>query len=118
MRTPNGTSEIFPHFVELRYAQQELSKFGILAITLELKSILFIYLINTSINDILFFIKEKLCFCLSGVGLVVWCWKFPLAPMGVLDPGSAHTRPSARPPIDTSGNYSAHMSGRGGLGGN
>ena len=36
--------------------------------------------------------------------------KFPLAQMGVLAPGSAHTRPSARPPIDTSGNFSAHMS--------
>ena len=31
--------------------------------------------------------------------------------MGVLAPGSAHARPSARPPIDTSGNFSAHMSG-------
>ena len=27
--------------------------------------------------------------------------EFPLAPMGVLAPGSAHARPSARPPIDT-----------------
>ena len=25
--------------------------------------------------------------------------------MGVLAPGSAHARPSARPPIDTSGNF-------------
>ena len=41
--------------------------------------------------------------------------KFPLAPMGVLAPGSAHARPSARPPIDTSGNFSAHMSGGGKL---
>ena len=40
-------------------------------------------------------------------------FKFPLAPMGVLAPGSAHARPSARPPIDTSGNFSAHMSGGG-----
>ena len=39
--------------------------------------------------------------------------KFPLAPMGVLAPGSAHARPSARPPIDTIGNFSAHMSGGG-----
>ena len=39
--------------------------------------------------------------------------KFPLAPMGVLAPGSAHARPSAQPPIDTSGKFSAHMSGRG-----
>ena len=30
--------------------------------------------------------------------------------MGVLAPGSAHARPSARPPIDTSGNFPAHMS--------
>ena len=33
--------------------------------------------------------------------------KFPLAPMGVLAPGSAHTRPSAQPPIDTSGIFFA-----------
>ena len=32
--------------------------------------------------------------------------EIPLAPMGVLAPGSAHARPSARPPIDTSGNFS------------
>ena len=31
--------------------------------------------------------------------------------MGVLAPGSAHARPSARPPIDTSEKISAHMSG-------
>ena len=29
------------------------------------------------------------------------------APMGLLAPGSAHARPSAQPPIDTSGNFSA-----------
>ena len=34
--------------------------------------------------------------------------------MGVLAPGSAHARPSARPPIDTSRNFSAHMSWGGG----
>jgi hypothetical protein len=34
----------------------------------------------------------------------------PLAPMGVLAPGSSHAKPSARPPIDTSGNFSAHVS--------
>ena len=39
--------------------------------------------------------------------------KIPLAPMGVLAPESAHVRPSARPPIDTSGNFSEHMSGGG-----
>ena len=36
--------------------------------------------------------------------------EIPLAPMGVLAPGSAHARPSARPPIDTSGNFPAHVS--------
>ena len=36
--------------------------------------------------------------------------KFPLTPMGVLAPGSAHARPSAQPPIDVSGNFSAHVS--------
>ena len=36
--------------------------------------------------------------------------EFPLAPMGVLAPGSAHARPSARPHIDTSGNIPAHVS--------
>ena len=38
--------------------------------------------------------------------------KFPLAPMGVLAPGSAHARPSALPPIDTSGNFPAHVSAK------
>jgi hypothetical protein len=33
--------------------------------------------------------------------------------MGVLAPGSAHARPSAWPPFDTSRNLSAHVSGRG-----
>ena len=32
--------------------------------------------------------------------------------MGVLDPGSAHARPSAQPPIDTSGNLSVHVSAK------
>ena len=41
--------------------------------------------------------------------------EFQLTPMGVLAPGSAHARHSARPPIDTSGNFSAHMSGGGKL---
>ena len=36
--------------------------------------------------------------------------KFPLTPMGVLAPGSAHARPSAQPPIDVSGNFPAHVS--------
>ena len=35
--------------------------------------------------------------------------KFPLAPMGVLGPGSAHARPSAQPLIDTSGNFPVHV---------
>jgi hypothetical protein len=30
--------------------------------------------------------------------------------MGVLAPGSAHARPSARPPIDNSVNFPAHVS--------
>ena len=34
----------------------------------------------------------------------------PLAPMGVLAPRSVHARPSARPPIDTIGNFPAHVS--------
>ena len=33
--------------------------------------------------------------------------------MGTLAPGSAHTRPSAQPPIDTSEKLSAHVSGGG-----
>ena len=33
--------------------------------------------------------------------------------MGVLAPGSAHAKPSAQLPIDTSRNFSAHVSGRG-----
>ena len=36
--------------------------------------------------------------------------KFPLTPIGVLAPGSAHVRPSTRPPIDMSRNFPAHMS--------
>ena len=34
--------------------------------------------------------------------------------MGVLNPGSAHARPSAQPHIDTRRNFLADMSGRGG----
>ena len=42
-------------------------------------------------------------------------FKIPLAPMGVLAPGSSLPGlPSAGPPIDTSGNFLAHMSGGGG----
>ena len=35
---------------------------------------------------------------------------FPLAPMVVLAPGSAHAIPSALPHIDMSGNFPVHMS--------
>ena len=35
--------------------------------------------------------------------------KFSLVLMGVLAPGSAHSGPSALPPIDTSGEYPGHM---------
>jgi hypothetical protein len=40
--------------------------------------------------------------------------KFPLAPMGVLAPGSAHSRPSAQPPIDPSGSFRSKCLGGGG----
>ena len=36
--------------------------------------------------------------------------KFPLTPTGVLTPRSAHAGPFARPPIDTNGNFPAHVS--------
>ena len=36
--------------------------------------------------------------------------EFPLAPMGVLAPVSAHAGPSAQPPIGTSGNFPARVS--------
>ena len=36
--------------------------------------------------------------------------EFPLAPMGVLAPVSAHAGPSAQPPIGTSGNFLPHLS--------
>ena len=36
--------------------------------------------------------------------------KFPLTPMGVLSPGSAHARPPAWSPIDMSGNFPGHVS--------
>ena len=48
-----------------------------------------------------------------GISLILifhTLYKFPLAPMGVLAPRSAHGRPSARPPIDLSGNFPAHVS--------
>ena len=46
---------------------------------------------------------------LSAVPNIIYI-KFPLVPIGVLAPGSAHARPYARPPIDTSGNFPAHVS--------
>ena len=51
--------------------------------------------------------RSKNC---KGIFTRVNSSKFPLAPMGVLAPGSAHARPSPRPHIDTSGNFPAHMS--------
>ena len=36
--------------------------------------------------------------------------QFPLTPMGVLAPVSAHVGPSAQPPIDMSENFPAHVS--------
>ena len=36
--------------------------------------------------------------------------KFPLTPMGVLAPWSAHARPSAWPPINMRGDFPAHVS--------
>ena len=81
-------------------------------------------------NAWLFKIKLEQWFLTSSLiwGNFIWKWsnqndnfglfcllkKIPLALMGVLAPWSAHARPSARPPIDTSGNFSAHMSGGGG----
>ena len=44
------------------------------------------------------------------INLMIIIIKFPLAPIGVLAPGSEHARPSARPPIDTSVNFPAHVS--------
>ena len=55
--------------------------------------------------------KFRLCFY-SPQRTHIWehLRKFPLALMGVLAPGSAHAWASARPPINTSGNFSAHVS--------
>jgi hypothetical protein len=36
--------------------------------------------------------------------------KFPLVTMGVLAPGSEHTKPSVQPPINTSGNFPPYVS--------
>ena len=37
--------------------------------------------------------------------LIRKCFKFPLMPIGVLAPGSAHAKPFAQPPIGMSGNF-------------
>ena len=42
--------------------------------------------------------------------LVDGCFKFQLTLMGVLASGSMHTRPSAQPLIDASGNFPSHVS--------
>ena len=62
--------------------------------------------------------KVSLVVAASVVSLEVSFWSgsvgtfttFPLTPMGVLAPGSAHVRPSAQAPIDMSGNFPAHVS--------
>ena len=56
-----------------------------------------------------FFIMQKLRTA-GNVGKIGNDVKFPLAPMGVSLPGSAHAGPSARTPIGTSGNFPAHVS--------
>ena len=48
--------------------------------------------------------------CIAPLGPIILSMKFPLAQMGVLGPGSVHVRPSARPPIDTSKKFLAHLS--------
>ena len=51
-----------------------------------------------------------LCLMLAVMGMIVLIM-ISLSPVHrVLAPGSAHARPSTRPPIDTSGNFPAHMS--------
>ena len=56
--------------------------------------------------------KHKLSFHLSNTiaNRFASLIQFPLVPMGVLDPRSAHKRPSALPPINTSGNFPPHVS--------
>ena len=50
---------------------------------------------------------QLLSYQLIYVIAIVRIIEIPLAPMGVLASGSAHSRPSARPPIDVSGKFSA-----------
>ena len=58
--------------------------------------------------------KNKYNTFLGFVGSMLRCFhgcnKFPLAPMGVLAPMSAHAGHSAQPPINASGNFPAHVS--------
>ena len=63
------------------------------------------------VTRIIFISKEQIKALLTEKQIHKTKTKNTLAPMGVLAPGSAHARPSARPPIDTSGNFLAHMSG-------
>ena len=56
-------------------------------------------------------IRNSEKFCLENSFLSKgYILKFPLAPMGVLAPVSAHAGPSAQSPIGTSGNFPARMS--------
>ena len=51
------------------------------------------------------------CFCHSTITrLILLHFKFPLTPMGVLAPGSAHAEPSAQPLIDVRRNFPVCMS--------
>ena len=55
----------------------------------------------------------KTCCCVfffKNKAVIFTVVKFPLTPIGVLAPGSAQARLSAWPPIDVSGNFTAHMS--------
>ena len=48
---------------------------------------------------------------LRSFSLYILIKRFPLAPMRALAPGSAHARPSAQAPSDTSGNFWAEVFG-------
>ena len=47
-------------------------------------------------------------------GHITITFRTNLSWVNTLESASAHARPSAQAPIDTSGNFSAHVSGRGG----
>jgi hypothetical protein len=68
------------------------------------------------INSSHIYLHESKDFKLNVADMEIWKnnkeKEFPLAPMGVLADGSAHSRPSAQPPIDTRGIFSAQVSGR------